>query len=373
MRILMTTDTVGGVWTFTKELCQEFLLNGHSVALVSFGRAPKAEQNRWCANTAHHYEKDFVYYSTTIPLEWMKANSSSYSAAEGLLLKLADSFAPDIFHSNQYCFGKLPIDVPKLITAHSDVLSWADSCCSGGLEKSAWLTQYKSLVEEGLELADALSAPTRWMLQALERHFPIHPPAKVILNGRNLPATAYDDQRSLQALCVGRLWDKGKNLALLTSTHFPLPIYAIGERQLDEAIALGNTGCTTLLGPMVERDLLSQMRKSSIYIAPSVYEPFGLAPLEAGLCGCALLLNDIPSFHEVWKDAAIYFDSAEKLTELLWQLKSSPESLLLARKKSYKRARQLTASRMAAAYLSFYKELQETKKLSVIQEIRVNA
>ena len=40
MRILMTTDTVGGVWSFTKELSRGLLENGCEVALVSLGRMP---------------------------------------------------------------------------------------------------------------------------------------------------------------------------------------------------------------------------------------------------------------------------------------------------------------------------------------------
>ncbi len=44
MRILMTTDTVGGVWTFTSELTEQLLQRGHEVYLVSFGREPSPEQ-----------------------------------------------------------------------------------------------------------------------------------------------------------------------------------------------------------------------------------------------------------------------------------------------------------------------------------------
>ena len=47
MRILMTTDTVGGVWTFTAELARQLLSRGHAVALASFGREPSEEQQAW--------------------------------------------------------------------------------------------------------------------------------------------------------------------------------------------------------------------------------------------------------------------------------------------------------------------------------------
>jgi glycosyltransferase involved in cell wall biosynthesis len=47
--------------------------------------------------------------------------------------------------------------------------------------------------------------------------------------------------------------------------------------------------------------------EAAVYAATSRYEPFGLAPLEAALSRCALIMNDIPVFRELWGDAAIYF------------------------------------------------------------------
>ena len=49
MRVLLTTDTIGGVWTFSRELTAELLHLGHSVALVSVGRPPSTEQLAWCS------------------------------------------------------------------------------------------------------------------------------------------------------------------------------------------------------------------------------------------------------------------------------------------------------------------------------------
>ncbi len=62
------------------------------------------------------------------------------------------------------------------------------------------------------------------------------------------------------------------------------------------------------LGRLPQDALASEMQTASTFAAPALYEPFGLAALEAGLAGCALVLGDIPSYREIWGDAALRVD-----------------------------------------------------------------
>ena len=64
-----------------------------------------------------------------------------------------------------------------------------------------------------------------------------------------------------------------------------------GEAQHESAKLAEHVGRATLLGRLSEYELLQFFRESSIYICTSRYEPFGLAPLEAALCGCAVLVT----------------------------------------------------------------------------------
>lgn len=356
MRILLTTDTIGGVWTFTRELTTELLNRGHAVALVSFGRRPSHEQQAWCAQLNLAHGCNFQYTASDAPLEWMEKNEFVLSQGAGVLFHVIQQFQPDLLHSSQFCFGALSTGIPILITAHTEVMSWAEACRPRGLEHSRWLKQYQSLVTHGLQGCDALVSPTRWMAGALTHHYRQLPDTYVIAHGRTLRAPE-GQRRTVQAATAGRLWDEAKNVYLLRDVNSPIPVYIAGERQHGKSVAPRQMGHAILLGALPEPALVSLFARSSIYIASSIYEPFGLAPLEAALCGCAVVANDIPSLREVWGDAALYFNGPRSLSSLLHQLNRNERELAEARQRSFARANDLTAARMASGYEELYRML----------------
>ena len=344
MRVLITTDPVGGVWTFTAALCRQLCVE-HEVCLVSFGGALSADQRLWVREM--EASPAFCFHASNAPLEWMQDNHAAYEAGARLLTSVAARFLPDLLHLNQFCWGALPrvgaLDVPRLGTAHSDVLSWATAAEPAALVPSAWLTRYCELVQDGLAGCDVLVAPTQWMLSALEENFALPPDQRVILNGLTL-APPVGVQRKRQAATAGRLWDKGKGLDLLTRFDTPFPILVAGDGPASSSALI-------FLGQVGHADLLQLFSASTFYICTSLYEPFGLAPLEAALCGCTLLLRDLPSLREIWGDAALYFADAASLEVLL----SSENTDASA---STERARQLTGERMAGSYVACYQSVE---------------
>ena len=91
--------------------------------------------------------------------------------------------------------------------------------------------------------------------------------------------------------------------------------------------------------------------------ATSVYEPFGLAPLEAALCGCAVVARDLPSLREVWGNAALYFNSATALERVLASLAAHPRRLKGAQCRAGQRAARYSTQAMTAQYLAIYEAL----------------
>ena len=356
MRLLMTTDTVGGVWTYTRELVRGLLEAGDAVALVTLGRAPSPVQMRWLCETAAQWGDNFAWKATETPLEWMNDNEKAYVEAEPVLLRMAASFGADLLHSNQFCFGALPWPIPRLVAAHSDVLSWS-AACDHPLESSPWLQRYRSLVEAGLQTADALVAPTRWMLGAFTAGFSVPCETYVVLNGRSLSVVPPVAHRKLQAVTAGRLWDEAKNLKMLSAVALPLPLLVAGEDEYQSQGSPALPPGAVTLGCLDEDVLLNLFWQSAVYLCTSCYEPFGLAPLEAAMCGCAILANDIPSMREVWGDGALYFGSASELTGLLQQLVRDPQQMRAAQRSSWLRARDFTGKSMTDKYQAIYRTI----------------
>jgi len=64
----------------------------------------------------------------------------------------------------------------------------------------------------------------------------------------------------------------------------------------------------TFTGYLSEQDLVEYYCQSSLFIFPSLYEGFGIPPLEALNCNCPIILSDIPVHREIYQDTAMYFE-----------------------------------------------------------------
>ena len=366
MRILLTTDTVGGVWTYTRELSKGLLQAGCEVHLVSLGRLPDASQSAWTRQMMGLHPNAFGYVATECPLEWMQGNAACYTGAHDLLLDLIQTFRPHLLHFNQLCFGALPAAAPKLVVVHSDVVSWFQACRGGAPPRDEWFAQYESAVTQGLREADYVAAPSAWMLERASEIYGPFARSRVIANGRSidrlidLPRAG---KRKLQAVTAGRMWDEAKNLRFLGTVDSPIPLLIAGECGFESSSANSATENVTWLGPLPEADLLERMAESSLYIVPSIYEPFGLAPLEAALAGCALLAMDIPSLREIWGETALYFKAPDDLSRLLTGLAGNPGEIYRLAEAAGVRARQLySRDRMTGQYLDLYRSLVSQKQ-----------
>jgi len=352
-RVLMTTDTVGGVWTYALELCRALAEAEVQVDLATMGEPVTAMQ----AEAAREVP-GLRLHESTYRLEWMDDPWEDVRASGDWLLALEDRLAPDVIHLNGYAHGALPWRVPSVVVAHSCVLSWWEAVL--GTPAPARYARYRREVRRGLRAVDRVVAPSAAMLASLERHYGPLPSSCVIPNARRAEAF-FAAPKERFVLAAGRLWDEAKNLAALeaVASRLSCPVRVAGETRHPGGGKVARARNTEPLGQLSPEALAGWMSRAAIYALPVRYEPFGLSALEAALSGCALVLGDIPSLREVWADAAVFVhpDDLEGLARELRGLldAASRRERMAARARA--RALTLNPRRMAEDYLRLYATL----------------
>jgi glycosyltransferase involved in cell wall biosynthesis len=365
MHILVTADTLGGVWTYTRELVTGLVRGGDQVTLVSFGDIPTAAQMQWMEGLPN-----LDYRPTAFKLEWMLDSEADMDASAQYLEALIHESKPDLLHLSQFYYGALECDVPRIVVAHSDVVSWWLAVHRKSPPQTEWLRWYRKVVERGLKEATSVVAPSHWMMDQIELHYGRLASTSVIHNGRTpLLFNPYVTKQP-NIVSVGRLWDSGKNVALLLRHEMPGPVRIVGSDRHPEL--QNHTFSAEAMRPNVqldpeqeERQIVQTLARAGIYAATSQYEPFGLAPVEAALSRCAIVASDIPTFRELWDGAAIFFrnNDAESLFEALERLQRSPELRRDQGNLALRHARQrFTAERMVAGYKALYRRLAPVQK-----------
>ncbi len=364
MHVLLTTDSVGGVWTYTEELSAGLLRRGHQVTLVSLGHALDQGQRDWVHSMTSPL---FQCVETEYRLEWMDDAGEDLARSSDLLRELALRLQPDLLHSNQFAYGALSDTLPVVLTGHSCVLSWWQAVHGESVPDTGRFRAYAALVQAGLQAATRLSAPTAWMARELREQYGIDRRIEVVANGRSPELFLPDRPKLLQAITVGRAWDPGKHVALLEEIDVPMPLVIAGEpvSPVSGAHDPGAPRATqssgvTYLGKQDAAELRDLYSRTAIYVATSRYEPFGLAPLEAALSGCALVLSDLPTLREIWSDAAVFYPAgdARALEAILRQLARRPEQVEELAARALARARtRYTADTMVSRHEALYGSL----------------
>jgi glycosyltransferase involved in cell wall biosynthesis len=353
LKVLMTTDAVGGVWTYALELCRALEPLDVQVVLATMGPPPSHDQRHDAAAISN-----ITLVVSHFQLEWMTDPWTDVERAGHWLLELERQTQPDIIHLNGYAHGNLDWQAPVMIVAHSCVLSWWEAVKRTPLPDE-WLT-YAATVSRGLRAANLVVAPTHAMLDALRRHYRRLPQTDVIPNGRD-PSAYRRRRKEAYILSAGRLWDEAKNIVALDdiAPRLRWPVRVAGETARTDG-STASFSSVERLGALDPVSLAGQMSRASIYALPARYEPFGLSALEAGLSGCALVLGDIESLREVWGDAALFvpLDDSKALLRTLTRLIDSEDLRTAMGERARGRALQYTPQRMAEAYLHAYAQLR---------------
>jgi glycosyltransferase involved in cell wall biosynthesis len=362
-RILLTTDAVGGVWTYSLAIAAGFIRLGCACVVAVLGPAPSAAQRREAAAIA-----GLRLIETGLDLDWTASHEASLAAAAARLDHIAAMAGVDTVHLHTPVLAAFAWRAGLVAVAHSCVGTWWDAVCGGPAPDGfAWRMR---LMRRGLQGADIVIAPSAAFAAALRRVYGPIPPVRVVFNGVP-PAAAPPvlSRRRRRVLTVGRLWDRGKNLALLDD------VAASGGIAIDAAGPLSGADGTifrprhlNLLGTLSALEVQAACRRAAIFAAPARYEPFGLGVLEAAQQMTPLVLADIPTFRELWEGAAIFLspDDPAAWSSCLRALLAAPAERDRLGRCAWSRAQSFSAEAMVAKTAEWHRSVHAAGPLPLL-------
>jgi glycosyltransferase involved in cell wall biosynthesis len=302
LKVLMTADSVGGVWRYAMDLCMAVREHGVEPIIAGLGPRPHAIQER------EAFRSGIKLVWLDAELDWVATGPPALEHAARLLDRVIDDFRPDVLHLNSPALAHLVFgSVPCVATVHSCLASWWAAVRGTALPfEWEWNRDH---VERGLRAASLVVVPTRAFAAAISAIYGPLPRLGVIPNGsRAANAVFLDTIKEARVMAAGRWWDEAKNLATLRAAAPAIawPVEIAGPLVGPNGTRV-DAGPLRSLGTLGPQACTARMEETALFVSPALYEPFGLSVLEAAGRGSALALADIPTFRELWDGAALFF------------------------------------------------------------------
>jgi glycosyltransferase involved in cell wall biosynthesis len=303
VRILMTVDAVGGVWRYAMDVAASLRPRGFEFLFVGLGPQPSDGQQGEAAALGSLRWLD-------APLDWMAKSEDELSRVGPQIAALARAEAVDLLHLNLPSqAAAIDADLPVVAVSHSCVVTWFAGV-RGEAVPSDWQWHHQ-INRRGLIRADLAIAPSRSHGRMLEEAYGAIDKLHVVYNASRSQETSgsQDAPKDMLVCAAARWWDEGKNGRVLdeAAASTAWPIMMVGSRTGPDGQSL-TIRHAEHQGERAHADVMALMHRASIFVSPSLYEPFGLAALEAARARNALVLADIPTYRELWKDAALFVE-----------------------------------------------------------------
>ncbi|MFD1745559.1 glycosyltransferase family 4 protein [Rhizobium helianthi] len=295
----MTIDAVGGVWRYAMDLAIAMKMLGTDTVFLGFGPVPDAQKR-------HEAERIGTLRWSEAPLDWLVSDQSELGPVAQAIAQLVEEERVDLVHLNLPSqAAELNLPVPVLVVAHSCVVTWFASV-RGEDVPADWAWQ-KEINKAGFSAANAVVAPSRAFAHLLQQAYGPELNVSVVHNTSRVEEEAL--QKNAFVCAAGRWWDDGKNGPLLDTVAHRIewPLRMIGPLSSPSGSSM-KLDHADHLGELCHDETLAVMRNAGIFVSPSLYEPFGLAALEAARLQCALVLADIPVYRELWGGVALFAD-----------------------------------------------------------------
>ncbi len=257
---------------------------GYEFLFVGLGPQPSVHQEKEASELGR-------LHWLQAPLDWMVKSEDDLSLVGPAIANLAHAEAVDLLHLNLPSqAAAIETKLPVIVMSHSCVVTWF-----AGVRREAvpldWQWHHK-INRCGLMRADVALAPSRSHARMLENAYGAMDRLHVVYNASRSQETSQIKDRIVCA--AARWWDDGKNGQTLDEaaalTAWPIMIAGPNTGPDGQTLPIRHA---QHLGALSNAQVMALMGRSSIFASPSLYEPFGLAALEAARAHNALVLADI--------------------------------------------------------------------------------
>jgi glycosyltransferase involved in cell wall biosynthesis len=366
VKLLLAAETANfGLWQYSVDLARGLSRLGIETLLVALGPT-LPERQRGLARNVPGLKR----VETGLALDWRASDGHSLGVAAAEVARIARASGVDLIQLNMPALAGLARFPVPIVAAHHDcVTTWWEAVHGTALPSElAWRTE---LVRNGLVAADLVVAPTAAFGDMIRRCYGLAESPRVVHYGRESlvvrPGAMHDF-----AFTAGRLWDQGKNLDMLDAAagELGVPMRAAGPLDgPDGAVMFDNIHC---LGALEEEELARWLAARPVFVSAALYEPFGLAVLEAAAAGCPLILSDIPAFRELWDGVALFLPARDEraFADAISALVGDDFERAVLGRAAKERAARLTPDAMAAQMASLYRSLLPVVRRPVLAAAR---
>lgn len=240
-----------------------------------------------------------------------------------------------------------------------------------------------AMTRRTVNVADVIITCSENSRRDLERFFPRHKcRIEVVpyglhtryrrLESRIAPATLAQKGVSLPYLLFVGTLEPGKNISRVieafdsVAPDFPTHSLVIGGDKgwlFDEIFATAerarNKNRIKFVGHLNDREVVDFMNFCDVFVFPSLYEGFGLPPLEAMACGAPVITSNVSSVPEVVGDAAIMVEPRDTsgLTRELKRVLGDEQLQTELRDRGIEHVKQFSWTRAARETLSIYESV----------------
>lgn len=350
--VLITADASGADWRYSVDLAAGLARLGIETIIALVGPSPSTAQREVALRVP-----GLLLVDNGLASDRMADDPAATRSMGAAISRIADENGADVVHLNMPALASDAIfRMPVVVTHHRCAATWWQAVHGTVLPPE--LARRTDMVCEGLHTADVVVTPTAAFGAVTQAFYRLPEAPKTVHIGRSRLNFATQPTHDF-VFTAGRLWDEAKNIDTLDAAagRIGVPVHAAGPLAgPDGAVMFDNINC---VGALEDGELARWLSARPVFVSTALYEPFGLAVLEAASAGCPLILSDIPSFRELWEDVATFVPPLDEatFTRAIGDMVNDDFERAVMGRAAQERAALFTPDAMAAQMASIYRSL----------------